>query len=363
MASLVRTELGTLEHWLTLPGTISTFTLDEATDQIEYIFQAQEAATLTRLGFRYGTRTGTPPTYKISLQGVDGSGRADGTIKGGGTPASATFTPPADTSWNSTWQWITLDNAFTVARGDYLAVVILYNAGTINGSNSSSFATASSGYKSDGGLPYNVTFNATGSVVSRTAGLPVYGYASAGTAYGAPMSTSTSLTVNSGTTPDEVALFFSLPSGLANTYQVIGARLGLVSLTAATTHKVILYDGTTVLQDVTFDSDYTVATTRPHMDITFDEATLSTLVCGNPYRLAVQPQAATSVSVAYQEVAANADFAAWPMGTGWYWSQRTDAGAWSDTTTRRPLILPLLASISTTGGMLVHPGTQGGMRG
>src|SRR5438105_4685448 len=86
----------------------TSFALDQTTDQIEYIFQAAEAITITRLGFRYGTRTGTPPTYQVSLQGVDGTGVPDGTVKGGGSPASATFTPPADATWDATWRWVTL---------------------------------------------------------------------------------------------------------------------------------------------------------------------------------------------------------------------------------------------------------------
>lgn len=363
MADIVGQELGQVDHWLNTSSGFVLHSLDEATDQVEWIFQAREAATITRLGFRYGVRTGTPPVYKISLQGVDGSGRADGTIKGGGSPCSKTFTPPADATWNSTWQWITADNSFAVARGDFLAIVIKNDSGTINGSNFSSFTTALNAYKSDGGIPYAVTFNATGSVTTRAVSLPIFGYGSAGTAYGFPFIASTSLSINSGSTPDEVALAFTLPSGMGSTFQVLGARIGFQNLGAATTYKLILYDGTSVLQDVTVDSDITAAATRPHQVVYFDEVTLSTLTVGSTYRLAIQPQAATATPVLYQDVTAAADFASLPFGASWYWSQRTDAGAWSDTLTRRPMILPIVSAITATGGGLIGAGSlQGGLQ-
>lgn len=355
-----------------LNGGFTSLTLDEGTgtpatsDSIEFIFQAQAAATISRLGFRYTLRTGTPPTYKISLEGVDGSGRADGTIKGGGTPASATFTPPADTSWNSTWQWINLDNSFVVARGDELAVRITWSSGTINGSNCSSFTAANGCLRTPGGKPYAVTYNATGTVTTRQSNLLCIGYGSTTVAYGYPVATSAFVTINSGTTPDELALLFTVPSGLASTVQIAGAEIWVVTMTAATTHKLILYDtnGTTVLQTYTFDSDHVQATTNQATRIMFNDVTLASLNVGSTYRLAVQPQAATSIQLFTYDFGAAADQAPWPGGQQMQYSTRTDAGAWTDLATRRPMIVPILADIShLASGLLVHPGMAGGARG
>src|SRR4051794_40309133 len=72
---------------------------------IEWIFQADQAMIISRVGFRYGARTGTPPTHRISLQGVDqASGIPDGVIKVSTGPCSGLFTPPANTSWDGTWR-------------------------------------------------------------------------------------------------------------------------------------------------------------------------------------------------------------------------------------------------------------------
>src|SRR5262245_6559267 len=126
MALLPELPINCLYEYGFLNGGFGTLALNQSTDTMEFIWDSYDnGLVISRLGFRYGTRTGTPPTYRISLQGVDGSGLPDGTIKGGGSPASATFTPPADTSWNSTWQWINLSNTYTTAnRGEKLATVI-----------------------------------------------------------------------------------------------------------------------------------------------------------------------------------------------------------------------------------------------
>jgi hypothetical protein len=360
MATLIRQDWGLMEESGFLNGGFTSLALNEATDQIEYIFQAQQALVVSRLGFRYNLRAGTPPTYKISLQGVDGSGRADGTIKGGGTPASATFTPPASTAWDATWQWVNLDNTFTIARGDLLAVVIIYSSGTVDASNNSQFTAAHGTFRAQGGLPYAVTFNATGSVTSRATGLACIGYGSTTVAAGYPIGTQTNVAINSGTSPNEIALFFTVPSGLANTVQVAGARLWCSSLVAATTHKLILYDtnGTSVLQTVTFDSDHIVATTNQVMEIYFTDATLASLQVGSTYRLAVQPQAATNIGIVTYDFGAAADQAAWPGGQSMQYSSKT-AGVWTELATRRPMIIPLLADISHLNAILLNPSLEG----
>jgi hypothetical protein len=115
-------------------------------DIVVWCFQADTTDAITDLGFRYGARTGTPPTYRISLQGASTSGIGpDGTVLGGGSPASQTFTPPADTSINGLWQWKTLANSYTPTRGQFLCSVIEYSSGTIDGSNNSSFTKEAAG--------------------------------------------------------------------------------------------------------------------------------------------------------------------------------------------------------------------------
>lgn len=323
--------------WSQSSANPANFALNQTTDQVEWIFMTEEAVTITKLGFRYGVRTGTPPTYSISLQGVGTTGNPDGTIKGGGSPASATFTPPASTAWNSTWQWITLSNSYTATRGEALAIVIVYSSGTVSGSHNSSFTTSN-----DSGAyllhPYDIQNNA--GTRSRPNGMAWYGYASSSRAYGFPIQDIENTTIHAGTTPDEQALRFLLPATFGSTYKVRGARLTMKADTAGSTFKVILYDGTTVLQNVTLDNDFqgSVGSIRSY-EIFFDEATLSTLNFGSVYRLALQPVGAAGIYfICNLLMAANADLSALPGGIQWYQSTRTDAGAWTDDTVRRPQV-------------------------
>lgn len=112
---------------------LSFANLDSSADECGALFQAGTTNAITHLGFKVATKVGTPPTYKIALEG-DSSGLPDGTIKGGGSPASATFDPSgwADDSVN----WIALDNSYTPSSPDELLwIVVSYDSGTINSSN------------------------------------------------------------------------------------------------------------------------------------------------------------------------------------------------------------------------------------
>lgn len=314
----------------------TNFPLDQTTDAVEFIFQAHEAATITHLGYRYGARTGTPPTYKISLQGVDGTGIPDGTIKGGASPASKTFTPPADASIDGLFQYQQLDNAYTCSRGEYLSIVIAYSSGTINGSNTSSFTTTDRNDNSNvnTGFPYAIANDA--GVRARSQNHPIFAFKSATTVYGSPVQAIYNPAFTNATTPDEVAHAFTIPSGWAASYQIEGVAQFL-QLPAGGSLKVMLYSGTTVLATATHDTDdYQAATGSRLATFYFQDATLPTLTPGVQYRIGFQPQdAAGNYFFFGYTQGANAEWGAYPLGIDWYLSTRTDAGAWTDVTTSR----------------------------
>jgi len=327
-----------------------SFALDGATDAVEFICQSPDATPITRLGFRYTLRTGTPPTYKISLQGVGATGNPDGTIKGGASAVSATFTPPADATWDATWRWITLDYSYTPARGEMLSVVIAYHSGTIDGSNCSTFLLCILNFVSRIGCPYAIE-NAAGAR-TRKSDLPVFGVGAAASATGFPVKTIYLTQISSNTTPDEQALAFSLPVGFCSTYKVLGIRIGGYSPAAGKTVVVTLYDGTTPLQQMTWDADVgSNVENQSVMRFLFDEATLSTLNAGTTYRIGFAPQEILNYFSMHGLTAdAAADLSAYPLGTAWYLSTRTDSGAWNDDTTTRPIAELILDDITFTAG-------------
>lgn len=337
----------------------TAFTLDQTTDAMEWIFPADEAVALTRLGFRYGVRTGTPPTYKASLQGVDAAGNPDGTIKGGGSPAAVTFTPPASAAWDGTFQSVTLANSYTPANpGEMLAMVIAYDSGTVDASNKSSFSN-----RCDGGvygLPYAIENNA--GTRARAGGLPIFAYGSATKWYGHPLQNVTVTPLfNSGSTPDEYAAKFTLPTTFVATYTLKGIRLMGQSPVAAGSMKVNLYDATTVIATATLDQDYFQSSggTR-EMTFLFQDVTRPTLTAGNTYRIGFQPQGAQNIGVNRMQVANAAEWDAWPGGQDWAVSTRTDAGAWTDVLTDRIICDLLIANWALSPpGPVLNPSLEG----
>jgi hypothetical protein len=359
VADALYTAFGSPYDWEGTPA-FTSFTMNGATDQTEWVFAAENDGsgnlTITKLGFRYGARVGTPPTFIISLQGVNASGDPDGTIKGGASPVSATFTPPASVAWNGTWQWVTLDNAYTAAPGELLAIVIAYSSGTIDGSNSSSFSVYISNASSV--FPYAINNDAGARTRMPVGNFAVYGYATASKAYGRPIQSVGTVSLQSASSPAEAAMRFTLPAGWSSVYQVGGSRL-IANCAAANTMTMKLYSGggaadTTVLQDVPIDTDAMGSASARPVRLPFDETTLSTLNFGDTYRLAVASGGAVNVTVSYIEVAAAADWDAWPGGQVCYWSQRDAGGNWTDTTTRKLLAEVILADMTKKGiGALV----------
>lgn len=321
-------------------------------------FQAPDALTITQLGFRYTSRTGTPPTYRISLQSVSTTtvGIPAGTVLGGASPASATFTPPASTAWNGTVQWVTLDNAYTCARGEMLAIVIDYSSGTIDGSNFGSF-TLDLWHKSH--RPWPASFD--GATWTKAHNAPCFGYRTASATYGQPL-VGSQIALTSSTANDEMAARFVVPAGTMTSYMLVGLRWYGKNSTATGSQELILYTGTTVLQSVTLDAEqFQAVDTIGTMECYFDETTLSALTPGAEYRVGLKLLSGW-LTVYYASYAAAQDAASNPWAP--YLSTR-NAGAWTDVTTQVPRFELILDDFTATagGGLLTHPGLAGGMRG
>lgn len=173
---------------------------------------------------------------------------------------------------------------------------------------------------------------------------------------------------SSDSSPDERALRFQYPCPTGQQYQISGITWGGDQTCAANkTMKIQLYNGTTVLQDVTLDCDQAKSITGNRTTrVFFDETSLSDLDCGTTYRLSIAPQESSSgLSWSTYTVNSNADFDAWPLGKETYMSHRVNAGAWTDVTTERPSMSLIINKLNTVsgGGILRGPGTQGGFGG
>lgn len=332
---------------------------DGSGDKCAFIFQSETTDAITHLGYRHGLRIGTPPTMQISLQSVDTTtGAPTGTVLGGGSPASATFTPPADTTWDGTWRKIALANSYTPTRGQVLAIVVEYSSGTIDGSNGMS-ATYDWGPDNGGMFPRSA-INTAGTWAQQSR-IPPYAYYTASACFGQPVESVTQTTYLPSSTPDEYALRFALPAGWGDTYAVMGFR-GFVKspgTASSPTFTATLYDtdGSTALQSLTLDvPPMGTSATGRIVEFIFDEATLSTLSFGSAYRIGITTTVQnTYLTTVDADTATEA--AAFPWGGDFYLSTRADAGAWTDDTTKRPAMELILADITEPAG-----GSGGGGR-
>jgi hypothetical protein len=320
--------------------TATNVVLDANTEKIAWVFQMPEDATLTHAGFLYGARTGTCPTYRISLQALGTDGNPDGTPLGGGSPASATFTPPATAAWNGTWQWVALSNSYAATRGQRLAVVIDYSAGTIDGSNNSSFTrgftNASAAFH---GFPF-ATQDITGSWAKQVTH-PSFGVKSASQVYGFPMESSFSTAMTSS--GNRQALRFVLNSGFGSTFQVAGLRFNGEINAAGSDFKIGVWlasDGSE-LEAITLDGDLAGSTGSNNLfEFYFDS--LVSLSFGTAYYAGLESGAGTSYRVRGLVMDTANDMKAMSGGDGFYLATYNGA-TWTEDTTNRPLMQLIIA--------------------
>lgn len=350
--------------------TLAVHALDANNDAVGFVFQAQAAATITRLGVKLGTITGTTPSYRISLQGITSAAAAEpnGTIKGATNNALKVFSP-SGLGWAAgSWNWLTLDETYTCTRGEVLSIVIDYSSGTVDGSNNATFAYNQTG-SSTTFAPRAMT-NAAGTWSVQTAGMPIFGYGSAGTAYGRPLAAIGSVSLTSASSPREAGMKWTAPSGWGNTFQVSGTEMYFGSPNNSANVTQTLYQGgnagdTTADQSVAISGGVFPSGLRRTGQMLFDETSLTALTYGTTNRIGYQTAGGTLV-LYYIDVAAAADMDAYPGGQNVHWTQRDSGGNWSDTTTRRLMDWQMIIDDITepaSGGVLTHPGMSGGCRG
>jgi hypothetical protein len=333
--------------------TFNNHTVDANNDGIAMVFQARGAEAITHLGFRVGARTGTPPTYIIGLESVSATtGAPDGTILGGGSPASKTFTPPADATWDGTLQWLQLDNAYTPSRGQVLAITVRYSSGTIDASNFISMTSHVAGM----GHSFMCFPNGqrlTAGTWSKQNSYPVFGVRTASTRYGNPVESFFS-TASASTVGHRVALKFTLPAGTADTMKVKGAQfVGRLAAAAGKTPVFGLWDSSSVIQNFTIDNDWSQfpATAGVFYSFLFDEASLTALTLGGTFYLGLEVADAVNGGAILNGIQLDSasDLDAYPGGSDFHYATY-DGATWSDDTTVRPFVDLILDDITEPAG-------------
>jgi hypothetical protein len=373
MTSIFRTPLDHIGPWL-LPSatpTVQTLTMSSNNNRLAWVFQSETADALTQVGFLLNTITdgGSMPTYRLSLQGVDGSGLPDGTIKGAGNSAFVTFVPTTGNGFaGSTFTWQTLGTAYTPALGEILALVLDVSSGTANSTNKISVDYGLINVAGLAvGLPYvladgNATW-ATGDKLPNN-GTALYGLQTASDVFGTPIEAITSVTVSATT---EVALRFTLPSGLGTSFQLLGA-LWMAGNAAAGGRlwRLSLYNGgetsPSLLAQVELDSDWqAVVNSAARWSTTLFDDAASTLSFGTQYHLGLALDSGTTLTLLVYQFHAAGDMKALPWGDSAFcvasrtitYPPGSGGNVFASSSTQlkqRPVLLPILSDWTGTAG-------------
>lgn len=314
---------------------LSSLALNDSDNAAGWSFCVPKDGTIEAVGVLLTAENGTSPAYNCGVVTLDSSGRPTTTAYGGSAVTSA--------QWTSTgWKWITLSTGATANAGDYAAVHIYPGASAPDGSNNISVcrdSVAGPGVT----LYYGVSW----------LGTQIFGGAYAirysdGTVFGNALTSNTPyVQLRSDATPDEAGCKFTVPAAMT----VTGARVGIAAAWGSSaTATVTLYDNSnTSLASVSIsDKDYVDDNTI--VDVYFDAVNLT---AGATYRLTVTAGASgTGGNVYLQRYpfdSTNAK-AAWPCGADWQFTERTDAGAWTDVSTDLSYFGLWVSDIDFSGG-------------
>lgn len=324
--------------------------LDTAGDSAAGIMRAPKTGTITKVGFRTGTVT-TGDTVDVRLETVSlTTGDPTGTLLGANSNGAQVIGSGDDNTWFTT----TLTTGVAVTKGDLLAAVIVNGSvpGVLNINNHRAVNNC---------FPYSDLF-VSAAWTKQPAEAPVFSLEYTGGSYGVspgvfPFSNTAVSSFSNASTPDERGLKFKLPFPARITGATVWVDLdGDADL--------VLYNAAdSVLETVSLDKDVRAVNSRTNFYVPFDGT--QELVKDTFYRLVVKPTSATALLVFAFDVDAVAIMDSFDGGQDFHHTERTDAGAWTDTTTKRPFIcLHVDGFDDAVGGgaasILGHVGLHGG---
>lgn len=293
---------------------------------------------ITKVGFRFGVIVKAGGSgLTVSLQNVDLANGPPFQPDGTQDQTVAIANGDAGFASNVWMQTAALSANRTVSFGELLAVVIEYDGNGRLGADSVQISTHNAVGNTHNGLVSGGVLNTAGAWALQALISNVILEFSDGTFgtldYSVPASALATPAFNTGTNPDERALEFSLSFPC----KVDGFWL-FAQVASGADLDVVLYDGTTPMDTVSFDSNaFGQVTVGRVVWGTF--ASEQTLAPNHVYRLAVKPTTANSVTLYEFDVSSANHFQAHPGGTSFVHNTRNDAGAWGTaTTTKRPFM-------------------------
>lgn len=339
------------------------------------IFQLPEGATLTTAYLCFLSETTPNGTLRVSLQSVNSDGDPTGTILASGNAYVDVATTSGSFGLTSGARFGgTLLAPATVSRGQLIALCVEPLAG-FTGSAGFIYGYSNNSYSTIASWARQKTSNIWSIVGGRQ--IDTYSVQSATKTYGQFINaTEASTTINnSGANIREVGLRFTIPSSLGSSFQLSGFAFTGAPQSAGSTllsYKINLYEwnggsNSTPLQTATRYNRYSALEASPRgiNDCFFEDATLATLTAGTDYIVSISTsETSNTYTMTYHSVPDTTKTGIY-AGTWDYVSRTSLTGSWSTTANRWPMIDLFIQSFlaGSTGGLLVHPGMTGGIRG
>lgn len=321
--------------------TTSTQVLDANNDGVAMSFIAPKTGNIRKVGFWITAKAGTPPTYRVGVEGIAPTRAPDATYKASG--ASYVDHTPTVTGW--TWQTLATDAAVTA--GDSCCSSVRYQTGTIDGSNNITIATIISGSLQ---TPYMLTLTA-GTWAPVVAGIPLMAvqYDDGTTIVGYPVSAVTNTAWNSGSSPKFRGNLWTPQVSLKTSGLWLPYRTG-----NSGDFKVSVYEGSNSSPmtngSVTIDPDVMMAATTGASPIEIRWADLLTFAAGTEYRMVIEPTTVNS-NTTFGEVVVpdSASLAQWG-GQDFKKTTASTAGTWTDTANSFFPIFPIIEEVDIPSG-------------
>jgi hypothetical protein len=331
-------------------GAFTSYLMDASAEKVAFVFRAPKTGTLDSVGFKLGTVTQAPTNgLKVSFQDVSAAdGHPDGvadqyaTVTAGLT--SNSWVDVSSTGYmGSTGAGSGSKRSVTV--GDLLAVVIEY--ASFSASDSLNIdAVANDSRMGVNGQAYISHFTAAWSKLATGQPTVALKYDDGSYSYAPGFFPAVTLTTvsfaSNDATADENGLIFQVPFPCKVSGAWVATRLlGDCDL--------VLYDDSSVAQrTVSMDTDQAFTSA---VNVTVAQFADYQLAANTTYRLVLKPTTTTAINLLYFTVNAAAILDQLSGGQTFHWTQRVDAGAWTQTTTKRPMMgLFFTAFDDATGG-------------
>lgn len=315
----------------------ASYSLDDSNDSASGTIIAPKTGTINRISVQCNARTGNPPAYKVGLASCASTGEPNVPINWLATPEEYNFT-------STGIHWITLTNPVAVTKGDCFAICVIPSTTAPDASNyvSIRFGQATLGETdSVPGAAYSTNHAISWLPATAQPNMAI-AYQGEDSFYGNAEAVE-QIGFQADTTPDEVGAKFTVPVALRCNGVSIQFDRGSNTSTPVT---ITLYDSAdNVLGQIEIAANAGRETSYCQYNLYFSSDI--NLSVEQPYRLSIKHTGTLYDLTVIKLSASSPGSLARSLceGARWQWTERTDAGAWSDTAESCPLFGLLIDQI------------------